>query len=62
MGGNQVASNRKEITHKDRKAVLSTIWAFVLFNMVYADILGMLRPGYLETLERLSNELSSGTV
>jgi hypothetical protein len=43
----------------ERKAVLSTVWIFVLFNMIYADILGMLRPGYLEFLERMSNELSS---
>ena len=57
-----MALNRKEVTRKDRKAVLSTIWVFVLLNMVYADILGMLRPEYLETLERLGNELSSGTV
>lgn len=46
----------------DRKILLSTLWIFVLINMVYADIIGMLRPGYLELLDRVSQELSSGTV
>ena len=57
-----MALNGIETVDKHRGAVLSTMWAFVLLNMVYADILGTLRPGYLDTLERLSNELSSGTV
>lgn len=35
----------------ERRTILSTLWIFVLLNMVYADILGMLRPGYLESLE-----------
>ena len=30
--------------------------------MIYADILGMLRPGYLETLDKMSKELTSETV
>ena len=46
----------------DRKIVLSTVWVFVLMNMIYADIIGTLKPGYLENLDRLSNELSSETV
>lgn len=46
----------------NRKIVLSTVWIFVLMNMIYADILGMLKPGYLENLEKLSKELSSETV
>ena len=46
----------------DRKVLLSTVWIFVLINMVYADIIGMLRPGYVELLERMSKELNSETV
>ena len=55
-------NSNKDTIDMNRKTLLSTIWIFVLFNMVYADILGMLRPGYLELLDRLSKELSSGTV
>ena len=47
---------------QDRKIVLSTLWVFVLINMIYADILGMLKPGYLENLDKLSQELSAETV
>ncbi|MGB6154149.1 MAG: DUF6326 family protein [Pricia sp.] len=46
----------------DKRIVLSTLWIFVLMNMIYADIIGMLRPGYLELLDRMSQELSPGTV
>ncbi len=46
----------------ERKALLSTMWIFVILNMIYADILGMLRPGYLEFLERMSQQLTSSTV
>lgn len=53
---------RQTITETDRKTRLSTLWIFVLFNMVYADILGTLRPGYLESLDRISQELSGEAV
>jgi hypothetical protein len=45
-----------------RKSLLSTLWIFVLMNMIYADILGMLKPGYLDQLERLSTELTPSSV
>jgi len=45
-----------------RKALLSTLWIFVLMNMIYADILGTLKPGYLDQLERLSTELTPASV
>jgi len=38
------------------------MWLFVIINMVYADILGMLRPGYLEFLEQMSQKLSGTDV
>ena len=47
---------------KQRKVVLSTAWIFVLLNMIYADILGMLKPGYLEFLDQMSQQLTGGTV
>ena len=46
----------------ERKSLLSTLWIFVLLNMVYADILGMLRPGYLDFLDRVSQQLTGITV
>lgn len=46
----------------DRKTLLSTLWVFILLNMIYADILGMLRPGYLQFLEQMSQQLSGQTV
>lgn len=46
----------------DPRVVLSTLWIFVLINMIYADIIGMLRPGYIELLDLMSQQLDSGTV
>ena len=46
----------------DTRALLSTLWIFVLLNMIYADIIGMLRPGYLELLDQTSRQLSPGIV
>ena len=37
----------------DMKARLSTIWVFVMLNIIFADILSFLSPGFLE-------EVSSG--
>ena len=34
----------KQTTSMDMKAKLSTLWIFVLFNMVYADILSLMDP------------------
>jgi hypothetical protein len=48
--------------NNDRKTVVSTLWIFVLINMIYADIIGMLRPGYLEILDTYSKELDKSTV
>ena len=57
-----VMESNRDMTEAERKTVLSTMWIFVLLNMVYADILGMLRPGYLEFLDRMSQQLSGGAV
>ena len=33
---------------EDMKVKLSTLWVFVMFNMVFADIVGFMNPGALE--------------
>jgi hypothetical protein len=47
---------------KDHKMVLSTLWIFVLMNMIYADILNTLKPGYLSELENVGQNMSGETV
>lgn len=49
-------------TPLSRHILLSTCWVFVLINMIYADIMGMLKPGYLDMLDTVSQELSPGMV
>jgi len=33
---------------KDTKVLLSTLWIIVMLNMIFADILGFMTPGFLE--------------
>jgi hypothetical protein len=40
----------EEIVVEDMKVRLSTLWVFVMFNMVFADIVGFLNPGTLEEM------------
>lgn len=40
----------------DMKAKLSTMWIVVMFNMVFADIVGLLNPGALETMMAMKPE------
>ncbi|GAB6283657.1 MAG: DUF6326 family protein [Ignavibacterium sp.] len=35
---------------KDRKVLLSTLWVVVMFNMIFADILSFMNPGFLKEL------------
>jgi Sec-independent protein secretion pathway component TatC len=35
---------------EDMKVRLSTLWIFVMFNMVFADIVGFMNPGVLEDI------------
>lgn len=46
----------------DRPILVSVGWTFVLFNMIYADIIGMLRPGYLDLLDDMSRQLGPGSI
>ncbi|NNF99380.1 MAG: hypothetical protein HKM93_08380 [Desulfobacteraceae bacterium] len=34
----------------DMKVKLSTLWIFVMFNMIFADIVGFMNPGALEDI------------
>jgi Sec-independent protein secretion pathway component TatC len=42
-------TNKKSATI-DMKVKLSTLWIFVMFNMVFADIVGFMNPGALEQI------------
>lgn len=35
---------------EDMKVKLSTLWIFVMFNMIFADIVGFMEPGTLEKM------------
>jgi hypothetical protein len=37
-----INSNKKIAETKDRKAILSTLWIFVMFNYLYADLVMMI--------------------
>jgi hypothetical protein len=42
-------SNNKT-TQEDMKAKLSTLWVFLMFNMVFADIFSFMYPGSLQQI------------
>jgi Family of unknown function (DUF6326) len=42
--------NKASTGMEDIKVKLSTLWVFVMFNMVFADIIGFLNPGTLEEI------------
>lgn len=43
-------TSNKLIEVQDKKAILSSLWIFVMFCIAYADIIGFLEPGTLETI------------
>jgi len=43
-------TNKKTFEIDDMKVKLSTLWIFVLFNMIFADIVGFMNPGALEDI------------
>lgn len=45
MNSSKTATRTEEV-----KGKLSTLWVFVMFNMVFADIIGFLNPGALEQM------------
>jgi Sec-independent protein secretion pathway component TatC len=48
--GAQMNTNKKTIDTETMKIRLSTLWIFVMFNMVFADIVGFMNPGALENI------------
>ncbi|MBI9108877.1 MAG: hypothetical protein JEZ04_19195 [Spirochaetales bacterium] len=48
-----MSTSRNCIGNVDMKVILSTLWIFVMFNMVFADIIGFLNPGALEEMMAL---------
>jgi hypothetical protein len=45
-----VNTNSKTTQMEDMKAKLSTLWIFLMFNMVFADILSFMYPGFLKQI------------
>ena len=43
-------TNSKTTQVEDMKAKLSTLWIFVMFNMVFADIFSFMYPGTLQQI------------
>ena len=41
-------NSNKKSTGMDMKVKLSTLWIFILFNITFLDIHGLLKPGFLE--------------
>lgn len=41
---------QQKLSTMERKATLSTLWIFVLFNMIFRDIHELVRPGLLEEM------------
>ena len=48
-------NSNKKSTGMDMKVKLSTLWIFILFNITFLDIHGLLKPGFLE-------EVMTGTI
>ncbi len=40
----------RAVQTEERKRVLPLLWTYVMFNMVFADIIGFLHPGTLEEM------------
>jgi len=52
--------NSKAAETKDRKAILSTLWIFVMFNYLYADLVMMIvNP---EIYQRAAGKMTGGVV
>src|SRR5687767_13655932 len=55
-----MTSNEKAAETRDRKAILSTLWIFVMFNYLYADlVIMMVNPA---AYQKMAAGMSSGTV
>ena len=55
-----ITSNEKATETKDRKAILSTLWIFVMFNYLYADlVIMMVNPA---AYQKMAARMTSGAV
>jgi hypothetical protein len=43
-------TSKKTVKMEDMRVKLSTLWVVVMFNMVFADILSFMNPGFLKEL------------
>jgi Family of unknown function (DUF6326) len=50
MKGESMDTSIRNAEGETLKVKLSTLWVFVMFNMVFADIVGFLNPGALEEM------------
>jgi len=50
-------NSNKKTTEMDMKVKLSTLWVVVMFNMIFADILSFMMPGFLKELVEGSLEI-----
>ncbi|MGD1992173.1 MAG: DUF6326 family protein [Anaerolineae bacterium] len=41
---------KRLIEVQDKKVILSTLWIVVMFNIAFADIIGFIEPGTLESI------------
>lgn len=50
MNSKKTNTNKETSGIEDRKVLFSTLWIFVMFNMLAADILSFMVPGFLAQL------------
>ncbi|HVP20348.1 MAG TPA: DUF6326 family protein [Anaerolineaceae bacterium] len=43
-----MSTSQKPTITKERKAILSTLWIFVMFNYLYCDVMGLMDPSFLK--------------
>ncbi|HVN55997.1 MAG TPA: DUF6326 family protein [Anaerolineaceae bacterium] len=43
-----VSTNQKVTPSRNRQAVLSTLWIFVMFNYLYCDVMSLMDPAFLK--------------
>ena len=57
-----MSTNQKIAKTKDRKAILSTLWTFVMFNYLYADLVMMIvnPAAYQDAVARMPAEVMLG--
>jgi hypothetical protein len=58
-----VTLNASEKTAKfDDRKQLSTLWTLVMFNMVFADVIGFMNPGALDAIMKGDTPAQTGSL